>query len=132
MRAQVSLPRVRPPHGCGEASDTSTPLFALARVSVMHLPNHPTLQKLNTLDKSLSEFHDQLSNVLYGEEYARCMKDLRDDELVWLIDFLDDVCSVLSLLAPRLTWRRPLMVSPLLVPLSERLYANSAVCAGPG
>ena len=66
----------------------------------MHLPNHPTLQKLNTLDKSLSEFHDQLSNVLYGEEYARCMEDLQDDELVWLVDFLDDVCFVLSLLAP--------------------------------
>jgi hypothetical protein len=68
------------------------PYLRYPGVFVMHLPSHPTLQKLNNLDKSLSEFHDQLSNLLYGEEYAQCKKNLQDDELVWLVDSLDDVC----------------------------------------
>ena len=58
----------------------------------MHLPSHPTLQKLDALDRTLFEFRDQLSNVLYGEEYARCMKSLQGDDLMWLVDFLDEVC----------------------------------------
>jgi len=65
----------------------------------MSEPSSPTLEKsctlalgkLRSLDASLSEFHDQLSNVLYGEEYTRCVKNLQGDGLVWLVDYLDSV-----------------------------------------
>jgi len=58
----------------------------------MSLPSSPVLQKLSNLDASLSEFHDQLSNVLYGEEYTRYVTNLQGDDLVWLVDYLDKVC----------------------------------------
>lgn len=63
------------------------------------------LQQLRRLDRSSSRFHDQLSNVFYGEEYRRCVGDLQGDGLVWVVDYLDNVrCRV----APSLT---PLKVS---------------------
>jgi len=55
-------------------------------------PNSPALQKLYRLDRSSpAEFHGQLSNVLYGEEYQRCVPNLQGDNVVWLIDYLDEV-----------------------------------------
>jgi hypothetical protein len=57
----------------------------------MDIPSHSVLQKLHNLDRSLSEFHDRLSNVLYGEEYTRCVKHLQGDDLAWLVDYLDQV-----------------------------------------
>ena len=57
----------------------------------MQSPSHPVLQKLCDLDRSPPGFHDQLSNVLYGEEYVRCVTGLQGDDLRWLIDFLDEV-----------------------------------------
>ena len=51
----------------------------------------PTLQQLDHLDRSSPDFHDQLSNVLYGEEYQRCAPNLQGDGLVWLVDYLDKV-----------------------------------------
>lgn len=58
----------------------------------MALHNLPVLQKLNDFDRSLPEFHDQLNNALYGEEYTRCVKNLHGDDLMWLVDYLDKVC----------------------------------------
>ena len=57
----------------------------------MASPSLPVLQKLHYLDRSLSEFHHQLINVLYGEEYARCVKGIQGDDLRWLVDYLDEV-----------------------------------------
>ena len=57
----------------------------------MSSPNPPALQQLRRLDKSSSEFHDQLSNVLYGEEYQQCVPNIQGDDLVWLVDYLDKV-----------------------------------------
>ena len=51
----------------------------------------PALQQLHLLDRPLSGFHDQLSNVLYGEEYRQCVPNLRGDDLIWLVDYLDKV-----------------------------------------
>lgn len=58
----------------------------------MPLPSSPALQQLRRLDRSSSDFHDQLSNVLYGEEYQQCVRNLQGDESVWLVDYLDKVC----------------------------------------
>ena len=57
----------------------------------MQSPSHPVLQKLCDLDRSPPGFHDQLSNVLYGEEYVGCVTGIQGDDLKWLVDFLDEV-----------------------------------------
>ena len=43
----------------------------------MSSTNHPVLQKLHRLDRSLPEFHTQLSKALYGDEYQRCVPNLQ-------------------------------------------------------
>lgn len=61
----------------------------------MSSPSPPTLRQLHHLDRSSSEFRDQLSNVLYGEEYRQCVQNLQGDHLMWLVDYLDEVrCCV--------------------------------------
>jgi len=57
----------------------------------MSSPSLPVLQELHRLDRSSPDFHDQLCNVLYGQEYVRCVPNLQDDDLVWLVDYLDKV-----------------------------------------
>ena len=54
-------------------------------------PGLPVLQRLYHLDRSSSGFHDQLSNILYGEEYQKCVPNLQGNDLVWLVDYLDRV-----------------------------------------
>ena len=49
------------------------------------------LQQFHHLDRSSSGFHDQLTNVLYGEEYKQSVKSLQGNDLVWLVDYLDEV-----------------------------------------
>lgn len=57
----------------------------------MDLPSSPALQRLRRLNKSLSGFHEQLHDVLCGEEYKQCVPNLPRDDLVWLVDHLDKV-----------------------------------------
>ena len=57
----------------------------------MYSPDHPPLQQLHRLDRSSSGFHDQLSSVLYGEEYQKFVPNLQGDELVWVVEYLDKV-----------------------------------------
>ena len=56
------------------------------------------LQQLHHLDKSSSGFHDQLCNILYGEEYKQSVSNLQGGNLVELVDCLDKVrrCGALS------------------------------------
>ena len=61
-------------------------------ISIVPLPDPPTLQKLHRLDTSSPEFSDQLSDTLYEEEYQRCVPSLGDGDLLWLVDYLDNVC----------------------------------------
>ena len=57
----------------------------------MSSPSPPAFQQLRQLNRSSPDFHDQLSNVLYGEEYQQCVQNLQDYDLVWLVDYLDNV-----------------------------------------
>ena len=41
--------------------------------------------------QSLPDFHDQLCNVLYGEEYVESAPHLQHDDAIWLVDYLDTV-----------------------------------------
>ena len=51
----------------------------------------PALQEFHCLDGSSSGFHDQLSGVLYGQEYWQYVPNLQGNGLVWLVEYLDKV-----------------------------------------
>ena len=55
------------------------------------MPFPPTLQQLDHFNRSSPDFHDQLSNVLYGKEYKKCVQSLQGKNLVWFADYLDQV-----------------------------------------
>ena len=57
----------------------------------MSLPRSPALQQLHRLNKSSSDFHDQLRKVLYESEYGQRGRILEDEDWVWLIDYMDKV-----------------------------------------
>ena len=56
------------------------------------------LPQLHLLDRSSSTFHDQLSNILYGEEFRQKAPNLETEGLVWLVDYLDKVRRRISFL----------------------------------
>jgi hypothetical protein len=60
------------------------------RVFLMHSLN--PLVQLRRLDRSSSEFHEQLNEVLRGEGYKQWVPNLDGDGLVGLVDYLDNVC----------------------------------------
>jgi hypothetical protein len=55
------------------------------------MPSHSLLEQLDRLNRSSLRFHDQLSNILFGEEYNQCVPELQNDDLAWLVDYLDGV-----------------------------------------
>ena len=98
----------------------------------MSSPNTPALQKLHRLKGSSPDFYDQLSDVLYGEEYQQCVPILQGDDLVWLVDYLDKVGYHVAVQTLCLSWCRPSMVSILQVLLPGSVYVNSEAYAVPG
>ena len=58
------------------------------------------LQQLHDLDRSSPQFHDQLSNLLRGEEY-RSSLNLQGDDLAWLVEYLDTVGLRIALVKSR-------------------------------
>ena len=61
----------------------------------MSSPSSPALQRLCHLNKSSPDFHHQINDVLYGKEYQQCVPNLQGDDLVWLVDYLDNVrCNI--------------------------------------
>ena len=55
------------------------------------------LQQLDRLDKSSPQFPDQLASFLHGKGYEDCLPKLQDQDVVWLIDYLDNVCLYIAL-----------------------------------
>ena len=100
-----------------------------SRRDVSKTPSRGPLKRLYGLDKSSSKFHDQVSGILCGEEYKRWVSDLRGNDLMGLVDYLDQVCHPVSLFAPRSSHRRFSIFSilPFLPPRS--VCANSGVYA---
>jgi len=47
--------------------------------------------RLHRLGRSSPNFHNQLCNVLYGEDYVQYVQNLQGDDVVWFVDFLDKV-----------------------------------------
>jgi hypothetical protein len=61
------------------------------RAFPMPFPGSPALRQLDRLNRSSPDFHDQLCDIVYGADYQQCMPNLQDNELVWLVDYLDRV-----------------------------------------
>ena len=62
---------------------------------------HNPLNQLRCLDSSSPEFHDQISDILSGEEYKQWVPNIQGGDLVGLIDYLDKVrCRVSPLCFP--------------------------------
>lgn len=58
----------------------------------MFSPHSSTLRGLSRLKRSSLDFHDQLMDALYGDEYyVGCLQDIEADDLLWLIDYLEEV-----------------------------------------
>ena len=58
----------------------------------MASPSLLALQRLDCLNRSSSNFHDQLGTLLSGQEYKRCVPILQGDNLIWLVNYLDKAC----------------------------------------
>jgi len=66
--------------------------------ALLHGGSRGPLQKLRRLDKSSPTFRDQISDILYGEEYKQWVPTVQGDDLVGLVDYLDKVrCRILLL-----------------------------------
>ena len=89
------------------------------------------MQQLRPLDMSSPGFHDQLSNILYGEEYKRRVGDLQGDDLVSLVDYLDKARYRLAFPCLCLDHHRLSMLSTLPALLSGNVYANSEAYVAP-
>lgn len=50
------------------------------------------LQQFKQLDRSSPNFPDQLTNLLYKQEYKESIPNLQNEEVIWLVNYLDDVC----------------------------------------
>jgi len=55
------------------------------------------LEQLRRLDGSSPKFHDQVSEILHGEEYKQWVSDIQGDDLVALVNCLDQVHHPVSL-----------------------------------
>ena len=53
--------------------------------------SYSPLMQLRYLKNCSSDFHDQVSDVLYGEEYKQWVSTVEGNDLVELVDFLDTV-----------------------------------------
>ena len=50
------------------------------------------LQRLDRLNKSSAKFPDQLASLLCGKGYEDSVPKLRNEDAVWLLEYLDNVC----------------------------------------
>ena len=53
-------------------------------------PSDP-LQSLRNLDRTSPHFHNQLIDLLRGNEYRDAIPSLEGEDLAWLVNHLDDV-----------------------------------------
>ena len=90
------------------------------------------LERFRCLDRSSPTFHDQLSDILCGEEYEQWVLNLDDDDLVQLVGYLDKVCRCIAIPRPPLKSDRLSVVLILQVPVSRSVYANLDTYVAPG
>ena len=104
-----------------------TPFESISRWTARS-PTSPTA--CLPLDLSSPQFADRLNNALHSQEYAQCVENFREDDLVWFVDYLDKARqhAILSHWMLKLASRLS-KVSILRVPLPESVYVNLEVYA---
>jgi hypothetical protein len=102
-----------------------------SRAFLMSSPSSPALRQLHRLNSSSSGFHNELSNILYGQEYTQCVPNLQGDDLAWLVDYLDRVRRHVVHSTLLLSQRRLSVASILSVPVTGNVYASSEVFVAP-
>jgi len=55
------------------------------------MPLPDILLQFDRLDKNSPQFQDQLTGLLHKEEFKDCIPELRDEDVVWLVEYLDKV-----------------------------------------
>lgn len=95
----------------------------------MTSPNLNPLQRLRGLNKSSTNFHDQISNILYGEEYKQWVQDINAGDVVRLVDYLDRVRHSAALSASCSSNRRLSTLSTPQVPVFGSVCENSGTYA---
>jgi hypothetical protein len=50
------------------------------------------LQRLRRLDKASPQFPRQLTSLLHEKGYRACVMSLQGEDLLWLVEYLDNVC----------------------------------------
>ena len=95
------------------------------------MPLPDILLQFDHLDKDPSQFQDQLTGLLYKEEFKDCIPKLRDKDVVWLVEYLDKVRLFLYTCTLLTRSRLSIPVTlPVLHPGSA--YVNSEVFVAPG
>ena len=90
----------------------------------MGLPTDSVLQQIYRLDRSSPDFRSQLDNALHRREYHQRAQELNEDDLMWLVNYLDGVrCHITSshTYSTKHRFSVPL-ISPVLLP--ESVFAN--------
>ena len=99
----------------------------------MPLPGSQPLQELDRLDKSSSDFDDKLHHILYEQEYALHEANFGKDDLIWFIDYLDEVRRNIAALFRSPLKPHRLSVVPIFPPqLSGSVFASSETYVAPG
>ena len=113
---------------------TASSRYSPAYPGVFHmsLPSSPALRRLHHLDRSSPDFCDQLHDVLSEQEYAPNQKSFEQNDLVWIIDYLDEVRHGVFHLRSPLTVGRPSTISILPPQLPASAYVNSEAYAALG
>ena len=63
-----------------------------SRAVLMSSSTPSTSRGLGRLNRSSFDFHDRLMDAIHGDEYyVECLQDIEADDLVWLINYLDEV-----------------------------------------
>ena len=63
----------------------------------LYVTSPDILQRLDRLDKSSPQFPNQLTNLLHEKRYELHISKLQDQDAVWLIEYLDNVCLYTAL-----------------------------------
>jgi len=55
------------------------------------MSTHNVLKQLHGLNRTSSQFHKRLSDLLHSERYRSAVPNLQGEDLAWLVDYLDSV-----------------------------------------
>ena len=53
--------------------------------------SNPVLQRFSRLDRFSQEFPEHLLDLLSGKDYVECVSGLEGNDLLWFVEYLDQV-----------------------------------------